>query len=144
VIPLITHLTPSLLGDHTVFQLTPQLRALVPFLTLGTPDPIDLETALDVTHTSLELEVLHAIGTDASVVADTSLGDLLAFSLGGEVVAALAGDAAEFVVALAVGDLAVVVFLDKGVVAVLAHSIDLVLAAEDGVRETGVVDQTMA
>lgn len=61
--------------------------------------------------------MLHTISTHTSIVPDTSLGDLRAFSVWGQVVSAFTGDATELVVALAVRDLAVVVFGQEGLVA---------------------------
>ncbi len=88
--------------------------------------------------------MLHAVCADSSVVSDAAMSDFTAFSVRSQVKSTFAQNTTVFVVALAVGDFAVVVLFEEGVVAVLADFALLFFAAEDGVGETVVVHETVS
>jgi hypothetical protein len=140
----ITHLTELVVPDHTVVHFASKLGAFVAFSTLDAPEAIDLEAAFNLTDISLQLKVLHAIGADASVVSETPWADFLALSLVVQIETAITGDTAKLVVALAVGNLTVVLLFDKRIKAVKADFPDLVLTSQNRIRKTGVIHQTMS
>jgi hypothetical protein len=99
-----------------------------------------LEAAVDDAGAALELVVRQAVDADSAVVLEAALLHLLAVALLSEVVAALAGDAAEVVVALALLDGAAVAVEQVGLVALRAGVVRLLHLAPQQVIVLALVE----
>ena len=139
--PIGTDAAPIVLPLQTVRHHAKAVLQLIGLVALSTLRALDCFAAVHVADVALESEIGKAVGTGSSLVSQTSGRHFRASPSVGDETAAVAGRASEIVVGSAVLDFAVAVLQGKGAVTLLASVVDLLLAAEDGVQETGVVDQ---